>query len=110
MAYDRSAQITAHLDATPEAVWTALTDPDALTAWYWPAALQPKATSDAQPGGEFGITTEDPAMGFSGRYEEFAPPVRMVQSWRWAGDDRDSRVTITLTPADGGTDLVVVHD
>jgi uncharacterized protein YndB with AHSA1/START domain len=33
-----------------------------------------------------------------------------VQSWRWAGDDRDSRVTLALSPAGGGTDLVVTHD
>ncbi|MFC7276186.1 SRPBCC domain-containing protein [Paractinoplanes rhizophilus] len=38
-----------------------------------------------------------------------APPER-VWAWRWLGEDRDSRVTISLTARDGGTDLVVVHD
>jgi uncharacterized protein YndB with AHSA1/START domain len=49
-------------------------------------------------------------MGFAGVYEQFEPPRRMVQSWRWAGEERTSRVTVDLVPADGGTDLVVVHD
>jgi uncharacterized protein YndB with AHSA1/START domain len=38
------------------------------------------------------------------------PPRRIVQSWRWPGDDRDSRVTIDLVGAGDGTDLTVVHD
>jgi uncharacterized protein YndB with AHSA1/START domain len=104
------AEITAHLDAQPESVWPALTDADALTAWYWPPSTQPKATSDTRVGGAFGLSTADAAMGFSGEYLELDEPVRIVQSWRWAGDDKDSRVTITLTPAGGGTDLVIVHD
>jgi uncharacterized protein YndB with AHSA1/START domain len=49
-------------------------------------------------------------MGFAGEYLELDEPSRIVQSWRWAGDDRDSRVTIDLTPAADGTDLVVTHD
>jgi uncharacterized protein YndB with AHSA1/START domain len=110
MGYDASAEITAHLAATPERVWSALTEPEALAAWYWPASTDPQVTSDPRPGGRFGITAGAADMGFSGVYREMDPPRRMVQSWRWAGDDRDSRVTISLTPADGGTDLLVVHD
>ena len=96
------------MDAAPERVWTALTDADALTAWYWPVALHPRAWSDPVVGGEFGVEAD--GMGFSGHYRELDAPRRIVQSWCWGGDDRDSRVTIELTPAGGGTDLVVVHD
>jgi uncharacterized protein YndB with AHSA1/START domain len=104
------AEITTHIDAPPERVWAALTDADALTAWYWPATLEPVATSDPVVGGAFGIATASPEMGFSGTYVELDPPRRLVQTWRWAGAQSDSRVTIDLTPADGGTHLVVVHD
>ena len=110
MVNDHSAEIRAHLDAPPERVWWALTDADALAAWYWPATLEPEVTSDARAGGHFGITARAADMGFSGVYQEFDPPRRLVQSWSWAGVDRGSRVTIDLTPAGGGTDLVVVHD
>jgi uncharacterized protein YndB with AHSA1/START domain len=110
MAFDHSAELKVHLDGAPDRVWHALTDADALRAWYWPASLEPRAVSDARAGGRFGISTSDDGMGFSGEYREFDPPRRMVQAWRWAGDDRDSRVTIELTPSGSGTDLVVVHD
>jgi uncharacterized protein YndB with AHSA1/START domain len=110
METDHSAEIRTHLDAPPERVWHALTDANALAAWYWPASLKPEVTSDARPGGHFGVTARAADMGFSGVYREFDPPRRMVQSWGWAGVDRDSRVTIDLTPANGGTDLLVVHD
>src|SRR3982750_381420 len=110
MTYDRSARITAHLDAAPDRVWTALTDAGALTAWYGPESVQPRATSDPVVGGRFGMTTASAGMGFSGEYRELDRPRRIVQCWRWAGDDRDSRVTIELTPAGGGTDVLVVHD
>jgi uncharacterized protein YndB with AHSA1/START domain len=42
MAQDKSAEISAHLDAGPEQVWAALTEADALTAWYWPASTKPR--------------------------------------------------------------------
>ena len=66
------------------------------------------ATSNPVVGGRFGINAD--GMGFSGEYVELDRPRRIVQAWRWHGDDRDSRVTIELTPAGDGTDLVVVHD
>ena len=107
MALDQSAVITAHLAAPPERVYEALTDAEALQAWYWPAAMSPKAFSNPVAGGRFGVEAD--GAGFAGRYTELDPPRRIVQSWRWKGDDRDSRVTIDLAPAeaDGGTDLTV---
>jgi uncharacterized protein YndB with AHSA1/START domain len=110
MSDDRSAEIAAHVDASPERVWHALTDAEALSAWYWPSAVQPVATSDAVVGGRFGISTQAADMGFAGEYLVLDEPRRIVQSWRWAGDERDSRVTIDLVPAGDGTDLLVVHD
>ncbi|MBL7253693.1 SRPBCC family protein [Paractinoplanes lichenicola] len=108
MAYDKSAVIKSNVEATPVRVWSALTDAEALTAWYWPASMHPRAHSDPVVGGRFGIDAGD--MGFAGEYLELDPPRRLVQSWRWAGDDRDSRVTIELTPSGAGTDLLIVHD
>lgn len=110
MTFDQSAVIEAHLAARPARVYAALTEAGALTAWYWPGSMSPQATSDPVVGGRFGLTTGSADMGFSGEYVELEPPRRIVQTWRWAGDDRSSRVTSTLTPAGAGTDLVVVHD
>ena len=108
MEHDESAVISAHLTATPERVWAALTEADALAAWYWPPSVHPIAKSDPVVGGRFGISGD--GMGFEGEYVELDFPRRIVQAWRWLGDDRASRVTISLAARDGGTDLVVVHD
>ncbi|GAB2623534.1 hypothetical protein Aab01nite_16780 [Paractinoplanes abujensis] len=108
MAHDTSAVITSHVEAAPVRVWFALTDAEALTAWYWPASMHPRAYSEPVVGGRFGVDAGD--MGFAGEYRELDPPRRLVQSWRWAGDDRDSRVTIELAPSGAGTDLRIVHD
>jgi uncharacterized protein YndB with AHSA1/START domain len=108
MEHNESAVIEAHVTATPERVWAALTDADELAAWYWPQSVHPVAKSDPVVGGQFGVSAD--GMGFEGEYVELAFPERIVQKWRWLGDDRDSRVTITLAARDGGTDLVVVHD
>ncbi|WP_433296715.1 SRPBCC family protein [Actinoplanes sp. CA-030573] len=108
MDHNESAVIKAHLEAPPERVWAALTEAPALQAWYWPPSVHPAVESDPVVGGRFGIAAD--GMGFSGEYRELDRPRRIVQSWRWQGDDRDSRVTIELSPAGDGTDLVVVHD
>lgn len=108
MGFDESARVEAHLAASPERVWEALTDAGALAAWYWPESVHPTVTSDPVVGGRFAINGD--GMGFAGEYAELDAPRRIVQAWRWDGDDRDSRVTIELTAAGGGTDLVVVHD
>lgn len=108
MSDNSSAIVRSHVEASPERVWHALTDGEALTAWYWPAAVRPVAISDPVVGGRFGLAAD--GMGFSGDYVELDPPRRIVQTWRWAGDERDTLVTIELTASDGGTDLLVRHD
>jgi uncharacterized protein YndB with AHSA1/START domain len=49
MGYDASAEISRQLPAPPDRIWSALTEPAALTAWYWPASLDPQATYNPRP-------------------------------------------------------------
>jgi uncharacterized protein YndB with AHSA1/START domain len=107
MSYDQSAVVTAHLEAAAAEVYAALTDAAALEAWYWPSTMNPKAESDPVEDGHFALDAGD--IGFAGQYLVLDPPHHIVQSWRWKGDDRDSLVTITLTPTANGTDLTVTH-
>jgi len=44
------------LAAPPERVWRALTDPAALTGWFWPERLDPSAEADL--GGRYRIASE----------------------------------------------------
>src|SRR4051812_38819457 len=72
--------------ASPARVFLALTDPTELAAWFWPPTLQPKAVSDARPGGEFRIEGK-PGIAYdlivAGRYRTVEAPGRLVFTWHW---------------------------
>ena len=110
IAYDRSVELSVHLDAAPEQVWAAVTDERALAEWFWPPRLRPRITADPRPGGRYRISAGAMDMAVSGRYLEVTPPRRLVLSWRWDGDDRESLVTITVSGDASGTDLDVRHE
>jgi uncharacterized protein YndB with AHSA1/START domain len=38
------------------------------------------------------------------------PPTRLVFTWQWLGEPETTQVTIELTPTDGGTALLLVHE
>jgi uncharacterized protein YndB with AHSA1/START domain len=104
-----SIALTRTFAARPEQVWTAFTDPDALTAWFWPARLRTTVSADVRVGGAFRIESVIGEMAISGQYREVAAPHRLVMTWRWDGEDTESLVTIELTPTDGGTELRLRH-
>ena len=92
---------TLELEAEPERVWRALTEPAELSAWFGHAA-----ELDPRPGGAGWF--EWPKDGrFLCRVEEVEPPRRLA--WRWARD-RDTAVDAgpstlvewTLEPRPGG--------
>jgi uncharacterized protein YndB with AHSA1/START domain len=103
-----SLRITRILPAPVDRVWTALTRPEALTAWFWPPRLQPRVTAEARPGGEYRI--EGTGMAVSGRYVEVDEPRRLAFTWQWDGDATQSLVTIDLVAQGGKTELTLVHD
>ncbi|HEX5595184.1 MAG TPA: SRPBCC domain-containing protein, partial [Micromonosporaceae bacterium] len=102
--------VSLHVRADPERVWRTLIDSEELAAWYWPQALKPAAAVDPRTGGSYRISAASPPMAVSGEYLEFAPPQRLVMTWRWDDDEHTSIVTIDLVPAADGTNLQVTHD
>jgi uncharacterized protein YndB with AHSA1/START domain len=102
--------VTRFFAATPARIWAALTDPAALTAWFWPERLEPKISADARTGGGYRIESGTARMVVSGDYLEATAPERLVMSWRWDGEDDTSLVTIVLSPAGDGTELRLRHD
>jgi uncharacterized protein YndB with AHSA1/START domain len=101
-------QIIRMFSADPERVWAALTQPEALTSWFWPARLDAKVTVDLRQGGSYRIEAAD--MAVSGEYQEIAMPRRLVFTWRWDGEAEESLVTIELTGRDGKTELTLRHE
>ena len=95
-----------YIKTSPERLWEAITDSEMRKRYSFGVGIE----SDWKAGSEYLARVPGVVDISSGENVEVDPPRRLVQTWRWAGAQHDSRVTIDLTAADGGTDLVVVHD
>ncbi|UQI49356.1 metalloregulator ArsR/SmtB family transcription factor [Streptomyces sp. HU2014] len=101
---------TTYIEATPETVWEALTDPE-TTAAYWGHSN----VSDWQPGSPWEHRRVDGSgvADVVGTVVEADPPKRLV--FTWAGPDEDrpdgpSTVTFVLKPLGGTVQLTVTHE
>jgi uncharacterized protein YndB with AHSA1/START domain len=93
-----------------ERVWTALTDPVALAAWFWPQRFEPTASVDLRVGGRYRIDGPAVGMAVSGEYVTVEPPHKLVFTWAWDGETTETLVTVELSPTEGGTDLSLRHE
>ncbi|MFF4322963.1 ArsR/SmtB family transcription factor [Streptomyces sp. NPDC001568] len=100
---------TTYIEATPEKVWEALTDPE-TTAAYWGHSN----VSDWQPGStwEHRRTDGSNTADVAGTIIEAVPAERLVLTWAVPGEDRPdgpSTVTFNLKPLGGTVQLTVTH-
>lgn len=98
---ERTLEKVLELEASPERVWKAITDPAELSQWFGD-----ETKLDLRPGGG-GEMIWDSHGSFAVRVEEVEPPHRLVWSWVHEagvpfGDAPATRVEWTLTPRDGG--------
>jgi uncharacterized protein YndB with AHSA1/START domain len=76
------------LDAPPERIFAAWTDPDLLRRWWaaQPDWTTPEATTDVRVGGRYRLSMQDAAGTVHtvvGEYLEVDPPRRLVYTWQW---------------------------
>lgn len=91
------------LDAEPEEVWRALTEPDRMGGW-----LGEDAAIDLVPGGDLRLL--DPVDGERTGWVEIAEPARRLAVWWQAeGDDEATRVQFDIEEREHGTALTVVE-
>ena len=105
-----SLRIDRTLPAPTVRVWRALTDGAELSAWFWPPRLQARAGIDAVPGGALRIRSEVADLGISGTVTAVEEERSLSSTWRWDGEESETRVTIELAPEAGGTRVTVRHD
>ena len=110
MAVERTGAVERelHIDAAPETVFEFFTDPALMLRWKGI-----DATLEPVPGGTYRVVMNgrDTVLG---RYVEVEPPTRVVFTWGFEGEGSPvapgaSTVEVTLTAADGGTLLRLVH-
>lgn len=122
-----TTRIQRHIAAPRHRVYAAILDAGAVATWMVPPGMQSEVhTFEPHEGGAFRISltydTSD-ARGKTtthtdthhGRFEQLVPDEKVVQSVEFETDDptMQGEMTITYTlrdAADGGTDLVAVHD
>lgn len=115
MSTKPSLAIRRRLNAPPSRVYDAWTRPDVLMRWFGPDNTTViRAETDVRVGGRFNIVfqgDDGETHDVSGTYREVMPNERLVFTWTWISTpERESLVTVVLTPDGGGTRLVLTHE
>ena len=114
--------------AAPEALYLAFVDRDALVEWLPPAEMTGEIHAfDARVGGGYRMTLRYPSTGdhvpgktsahedaVDVRFLELSPPHRIVESVRFDSADPafggEMRLTVTIEPVDGGSEVTLAFD
>ena len=112
-----SLTLKRRLNARPEKVYAAWTDPQKIARWFGPARVKAgteQASIDARIGGRYRVSFTMESGEYSevgGVYREIVPNQRLVFSWAWhSTPERESLVTVTLKPDGDGTLLTLQHE
>lgn len=121
-----ATRVLRHVSATRAAVYRALLDPEAIAVWRVPAGMSSRVHEfDAREGGRFrvSLTHDEPdAAGksaartdtYHGHFARLVPGELVVEVMEFETADPALRgrmtMTTTLTDADGGTDVLMVHE
>lgn len=104
------------IEATPEAVYDAMVEPEQLAAWWGsPDAYRTSNWQvDLRPGGSWSAVAKDVRDGRSsvvrGRYLELDRPRLLVYTWQPSWDDfAETTIRVELTPTRTGTRVRVTH-
>lgn len=108
-----------YIRATPDAIWTAITDPD----WTDRYGYAGRAHYELRPGGSFRLLASEgmraqgvPEVAVDGEVIEADAPRKLVQTWRLAMEaslaaEGFTRLTYEIEPLEGGvTKLTITHD
>jgi uncharacterized protein YndB with AHSA1/START domain len=121
-----STQVSRHIDAARPAVYRALTDAGAISKWRVPDGMSARVHEfDAREGGAFRISLSyDTPAGtgksaahtdtYHGHFVRLVPDEQVVEVFEFETADPllrgEMTMTTTLTDANGGTDVLVMHE
>jgi uncharacterized protein YndB with AHSA1/START domain len=121
-----STRVSRHVNAPRAAVYRALLDPEAVARWRVPEGMSSHVHEfDAREGGAFRVSlTYDTNDGagksaertdtYHGYFRKLVPDEQVVEVLEFETGDPAlggaMTMTTTLTDAEGGTDVVIVHE
>ena len=112
-----SLTIQRRLNAKPDRVYAAWTEPEKIARWFGPAVVDQdtvKAKMDVREGGSFRVsfkTDDGEYHEISGVYREVVPDEKLVFSWAWhSTPERESLVTVTIKAEGSHTLLTLLHE
>jgi uncharacterized protein YndB with AHSA1/START domain len=115
LATKPSLTLKRHIDASPEAVYAAWTDPEKIVKWFGPdSGPVTYAETDVRVGGRYAVTfhTEDgEEHHVSGVYREVVPDEKLAFTWAWRTmPERESFLTVLIKPDGDGSLLTLIHE
>ncbi len=121
-----STHISHHVNAPPAVVYQALVDPRAVATWMVPTGMTGRVHAfDPREGGRFRISLaydEPTGTGkttahtdtYHGRFVKLVPNRQVIEVVEFETGDPalqgEMTITISLTDADGGTEVLAVHE
>jgi len=110
-----SLTLKRRLNARPEKVFAAWTQPAQIVNWFGPdAGPVTSAELDVRTGGRYAMafnTLDGEEHHVSGVYQEVIPNEKLVFSWAWRSTpERVSLVTVLIKPDGAGSMLTLVHE
>jgi uncharacterized protein YndB with AHSA1/START domain len=110
-----SLTLRRRINASPERVYAAWTQPSQLMQWMHPYDnVCIHAEADVRVGGGFRVIMRAPdgeQHDVSGTYLEVVPNARLVFTWAWRSTpERESRVTVMLREDGHATELTLKHE
>jgi uncharacterized protein YndB with AHSA1/START domain len=122
----KSTRISRHVNAPRARVYRALIDADAISRWKVPTGMTMKVHSfEGREGGRFRISLTYDAMTavgktsartdtYHGRFVKLVPNEQVVEVDEFETTDTalkgEMTIKVTLTDADGGTDIIAAHE
>src|ERR1041384_540525 len=108
-----SLTLKRRLNAPPEKVYAAWTEPKKIVKWFGPDAGPVKqATADVRVRYAVKFHTEDgEEHNVGGIYREVVPNQKLVFTWAWRTmPERESLVTVLIKPEGTGSLLALIHE
>ena len=117
-AQKTSLEITRFINAPPDRVYRAWTDPAQLREWFRPENVRTRSiAAEVRVGGKYRwdlTTQEGEEWAAFGEYRELVPGKKIVFTWQWdddqAWENQTSVVTVELSERGCGTELRLKHE